>query len=118
MQTNYHNSPKPNHCHDEQKMTSTRFHLAWDRKRIRPLLSMDGSSFPSKKKGFSICMYINPFRFFHTSVTAMKTKSDLHLFSPFDFTWRRAKKGPDRFYASSDALTSKKECLSIWLLSS
>jgi len=37
-------------------------------------------------------MYINPFQSFHTSVTAMKTKSDLHLFSPFGFTWRGVKK--------------------------
>lgn len=38
----------------------------------------------------------------------MKTKRNLHSFSPFVFTWHGAKKGSDRFYAWLDDLSHLK----------
>ncbi|EEL48303.1 hypothetical protein COJ77_15305 [Bacillus cereus] len=45
---------------------------------------------------------------YQLKIPVMKTKRALRLFSPCVFTWNGAGKGPDRFYAWADALSSKK----------
>ncbi|OUM48999.1 hypothetical protein BW425_10350 [Bacillus pseudomycoides] len=44
-------------------------------------------------------------------MTVTKTKSDLHSFSLFVFTWHGAGKRSDRFYAWTDALYHLKKGL-------
>ncbi|PFW90116.1 hypothetical protein COL29_21790 [Bacillus pseudomycoides] len=57
-----------------------------------------------KRKVFNRYIYC----FLTISVTAMKTKGDLHSLYPFVFTWHGIGKGTDRFYAWADALSTLK----------
>ncbi|PDZ08911.1 hypothetical protein CN568_28830 [Bacillus pseudomycoides] len=57
-----------------------------------------------KRKVFNRYIYC----FLTISVTAMKTKGDLHSLYPFVFTWYGIGKGTDRFYAWADALSTLK----------
>jgi len=77
--------------------------LAWRKKELTASIH-DRILSPTQKEWFSISFSFYIILISNIQITAMKTKADLHSFSPFVFTWHGAKKGSDRFYAWPDPL--------------